>query len=685
MLGSRLFFAADLSQLPSTSNKDTVALLEAVCHVNTVCSKQVSGGVVLQGQQQPQEAGQWLLFQEFSQQRAEEAEAAKQLQDAAAGRAAAEAARREALKADRLTPAWPQSAPAVTAGSSRGCTARHLPRGRQRQQETEEEEDSKRDQQQQPEGEPQQWQEQQADGKRQLREQQQQAEQAAQRQRGQQQEQEHLRYVAQLYCSPTKSPRARQQQQHTGEPVAEPSSAAASPAGGTSAGLHEQQLVASSLGGQQTGSGQLDRLRQEFQSLYQQAVAREQRSSVGPSQAGAHPGMPPPADGLAVSASQVADDVALNAARVRIQQQLLHEECSWEAPPDAGLSPVFELSASSQQVGSQLGHALAAVRAQAAGMCAGTSEQQQSQQQSQKSEEEEEQQQQAPPSVSAWNWPVWRQQTASAYQEASDAFNTENLARFEGQLQPDWHQQQSGGTDQASLPSQPHLESTASTVKAGATSLDRAAPLCRSSSGSYARQPQQLPHQQRLPTASGQEQETPPSYAAASGRQRYAAAATPLSSQGARPPADSGTQRQQQPPAELGMPTLAEPAAGAEAMAIQAAAAQAAAALAELQREQLANSEFLRQLHQLQQQVQELAGAAAAAAQPALPGVEDPADFNGLLAALQQERRNGQVLQQRLMLVEQGAGEEVAQLEVQLCTMQRQLAVARARWGMGGL
>ena len=133
------------------------------------------------------------------------------------------------------------------------------------------------------------------------------------------------------------------------------------------------------------------------------------------------------------------------------------------------------------------------------------------------------------------------------------------------------------------------------------------------------------------------------------------------------------------------MPTLAEPAAGAEAMAIQAAAAQAAAALAELQREQLANSEFLRQLHQLQQQVQELAGAAAAAAQPALPGVEDPADFNGLLAALQQERRNGQVLQQRLMLVEQGAGEEVAQLEVQLCTMQRQLAVARARWGMGGL
>ena len=58
--------------------------------------------------------------------------------------------------------------------------------------------------------------------------------------------------------------------------------------------------------------------------------------------------------------------------------------------------------------------------------------------------------------------------------------------------------------------------------------------------------------------------------------------------------------------------------------------------LEDLQREQRLNAALLQQLHEVQQQLEETAAAATAvaAAQPPAPGVEDPADFNGLLAGV---------------------------------------------------
>jgi hypothetical protein len=64
--------------------------------------------------------------------------------------------------------------------------------------------------------------------------------------------------------------------------------------------------------------------------------------------------------------------------------------------------------------------------------------------------------------------------------------------------------------------------------------------------------------------------------------------------------------------------------------------ADVAGLLEDLQREQRLNAALLQQLHGVQQQLEEAAAAAAAvaAAQPPAPGVEDPADFNGLLAGV---------------------------------------------------
>lgn len=64
-------------------------------------------------------------------------------------------------------------------------------------------------------------------------------------------------------------------------------------------------------------------------------------------------------------------------------------------------------------------------------------------------------------------------------------------------------------------------------------------------------------------------------------------------------------------------------------------AQDAPALLEELQREQRVSAALLRQLHEVQQALEEAAAAAAAAQQPLAPGVDDPADFNGLLAGAQ--------------------------------------------------
>lgn len=64
----------------------------------------------------------------------------------------------------------------------------------------------------------------------------------------------------------------------------------------------------------------------------------------------------------------------------------------------------------------------------------------------------------------------------------------------------------------------------------------------------------------------------------------------------------------------------------------QQGAPEACALLEELQREQRVNAALLRQLHKVQQALEEAVAAVAAAQQPLAPGVDDPADFNGLLA-----------------------------------------------------
>lgn len=107
-----------------------------------------------------------------------------------------------------------------------------------------------------------------------------------------------------------------------------------------------------------------------------------------------------------------------------------------------------------------------------------------------------------------------------------------------------------------------------------------------------------------------------------------------------------------------------------------------AALLEDLQREQRLNSALLQQLHEVQRQLEETcatAAAALAAQQPRAPGVEDPADFNGLLAALQLERQQHSALRQQLLLERQQAEEERLALEAQLGTQHRQLLVAASR------
>lgn len=76
-------------------------------------------------------------------------------------------------------------------------------------------------------------------------------------------------------------------------------------------------------------------------------------------------------------------------------------------------------------------------------------------------------------------------------------------------------------------------------------------------------------------------------------------------------------------------------AAQSELVPAELASAEVAGLLEELQREQRISSALLQQLHEVQRQLEEaaaMAAAAAAAQQPPAPGVQDPDDFNGLLA-----------------------------------------------------
>lgn len=76
-------------------------------------------------------------------------------------------------------------------------------------------------------------------------------------------------------------------------------------------------------------------------------------------------------------------------------------------------------------------------------------------------------------------------------------------------------------------------------------------------------------------------------------------------------------------------------AAQSEEAPAELASAEVAGLLEELQREQRISSALLQQLHEVQRQLEEaaaMATAAAAAQQQPAPGVQDPADFNGMLA-----------------------------------------------------
>ncbi|KAL4457510.1 hypothetical protein ABPG75_012375 [Micractinium tetrahymenae] len=111
----------------------------------------------------------------------------------------------------------------------------------------------------------------------------------------------------------------------------------------------------------------------------------------------------------------------------------------------------------------------------------------------------------------------------------------------------------------------------------------------------------------------------------------------------------------------------------------QQEALDASVVLEELQREQRVSAALLHQLHEVQQALEEAVAAAAAAQQPLAPVVDDPADFNGLLAALQRERQQTAALQRQLLLQRQQGEERELALEARLHTLQRQLHVAEAR------
>lgn len=90
-------------------------------------------------------------------------------------------------------------------------------------------------------------------------------------------------------------------------------------------------------------------------------------------------------------------------------------------------------------------------------------------------------------------------------------------------------------------------------------------------------------------------------------------------------------------PLEAGQSELAR----AELAPAELSSAEVAGLLEELQREQRISSALLQQLHEVQRQLEEaavMAAAAAAARQQPVPGVQDPADFDGLLAG---EARHG--------------------------------------------
>ena len=197
------------------------------------------------------------------------------------------------------------------------------------------------------------------------------------------------------------------------------------------------------------------------------------------------------------------------------------------------------------------------------------------------------------------------------------------------------------------------------------------------SSSSSSAQPPQPPSAfaMRQPEGSGVHSSGGGSYAAV---QRQPAGATGTPPQAA----NRGFDSPEKSLGSLGPPSSAiaqpHPAAVAEV-------ADVAELLEELEREQRINAALLRQLHEVHQQLEEAvaaasAAAAAAAVQPLAPGVEDPADFNALLAALQLERQRHAATRQQLQLQQQYSDEQRLGLEAQLHTQHRQLLVAAARY-----
>eukprot|EP00887_Chlorella_sp_A99_P002711 scaffold6.g2711.t1 len=504
-----------------------------------------------------------------------------------------------------------------------------------------------------------------------------------------------LDYQACLYASPAKpGPTGRQlagaesmPAGSAGSPALSSSGAAAAAAPGSPSQPWEQQQ-----------SVDLDGLRREFGRLYasataqhrvQQAAASPQGSPTAAARA-SRVGAPRPASSLAVAES--ADAASMAAAVARIQQSLrpqqhhqqqqesefvgawwqqaeepeLEEELE-DAAPEERAGPPPEAAAgspNSRHLTTDLEQELAALHARALSSRCANERQHQHQRRVDSAAAQPSQTGSPPP------------------RDLSDLFDTQFLEGLAGEEEGEV-QQRSAASSRAASQGWTRAASPGSASYAAGAGYARRVP----------QQPRPLQQQQRRQQA---EQEGSPrseqhnstlqafSYMPSAGStSRLQLAARPalaspplhhdpvgLEAAGRRGLQEAGAQ----PPAHAGGTPL-EPLESLEAESCQVAAV----ALADLQREQRLNAELLRQLHELQQQVHELAAVAAAVQQPPSAGVDDPADFHGLLAALQRERAVAWALRAQLQSAESAAAEEAAQLEVAMCTTQRQLALAQAR------
>jgi hypothetical protein len=468
---------------------------------------------------------------------------------------------------------------------------------------------------------------------RQAAKQRQEPQRAAAQQPEEQQPQAAGRYQPAAYGSPSKA----------GLPEA---AAAASKPQPTAAG---RELPGSSAG--PDGSSSLQQLRQQFQALYQQTVGGGGASSPLQRLAGgSNNGSPRRAAGVAA-----ADDAAMHVVALRMQaaaeaqRELLGLaggsgggcDFSWSPHSDGGHSRLSSVQPGSGSLGQQLEAALMMMQEQeaAAGSAAGRAAES--------------------PLASL----------ADLGEEQGEAYSLGALYRKQplsrtgaGSTSPQqWHEQEqheqwqvpacsaAEGTPQSSLgaagrwPAEPAAVAPASAEPsqelsdvfksenmplwshAGATAAGASTASCIRTQSAVSSQQQQ--HSGGGLYAAMQRRRPPP---------LSSAAVAGVGAAGGSPP---GSQQLElfSPSASALVPGAASGQSPAPHLWQHAAAeldsADVAGLLEDLQREQRLNAALLQQLHEVQQQLEE-AAAAVAAAQPPAPGVEDPADFNGLLAGV---------------------------------------------------